>query len=106
MKGEMFSSEHTSEAHRVDGCVHQGIGLVGMESIANVHRLAIDVDDVDDALPVTARRPLPGVRNISRLWVRDRIKHRLSLHTERDDNKTICSSKSTLCGVVTRIQPN
>jgi len=100
----MSKSKNTCEPHCVDRCVHQGISFVCMESIADVNGLAIDVHDVDNALPVAASRPLPGVRNIGRLWVGDRIKHPPSLRGGHDDDKTIYSSESTLCGVVTRIR--
>jgi hypothetical protein len=101
----MLKSENACEPHRVDGCVHQGISLVSMESIADVNCLAVDVHDVNNTLPVAARQSLPGVRNIGRLWVGYHIKHPPSLRGGHDDDKTIYSSESTLCGVVTRIRP-
>jgi len=63
-----------------------------VESVADVDGLAVDVDDVDGAFPVTAGRPLPGVWHIGRVVVGDYFQHAPSLCIERDHDKTICSA--------------
>ncbi|RZA30794.1 MAG: hypothetical protein EOP02_00240 [Proteobacteria bacterium] len=71
-----------------------------MKVIADVHRLAVDVDDVDSAYSVTTRQPLPGIWHIGRIVVGDYFQHAPSLCIERDHDKTICSGNRLFLAVL------